>query len=336
MRKHYTLLISVIMAMTPVLGLAQDMPDYCSGTAPNNYEGNHYGASAMTLKVNGVEAFKFSGLTENISNLVNDYSADINPGDELTVTLSGGSHMQWGVGLCYVDWNADGEFSADETITIFENVANGDLSEYVSGTMFSYTGKVTVPQNVAKGSFALRINSGEAYMHNNISYDPCTVCRRGKMITVRLNNGGASEEPKGWQTVVVIKNDGSTVAVQGEKDFFAKMADGELRFESSKGYIAIPLDEVKRWVYSTEPGDAEWASISAPSVASDVIVKRLGNVIMLENLPAGSHVGLVALNGVTLLSAVASESYKIDLSDMESGLYLLTFNNQTIKIAVSR
>gem|GEM_PF-1425613 len=330
------MLLSAIAAMTPVLGMAQDMPDYCSGSAPNNSEGNHYGATALTLKVNGVEAIRVSGLSDNINNLVDSYAADIKPGDELSITLSGGFHMQWGVGLCYVDWNMDGEFSDDETITIFENVADGDMGQYVSNNVFTYTGEVTVPQNVAEGSFALRINSGEAYRYNNISYDPCTVCKRGKMITVRLNNGEASEEPKGWQSVVVTKSDGSTVAVQGEKDFSATMADGELRFESSKGYIAIPLDEVKRWIYSNEPGDAEWASISAPSVASDIIVKRFGNVIILENLPEGSHVGLVALNGVTLLSAVASESYKVDLSDMESGLYLLTFNNQTIKIAVSR
>ena len=79
----------------------------------------------------------------------------------------------------YADWNGDGEFSADETYTIFENLAAGDLAAYVSNNAFDFTSTtpIVVPDGIHNGPVALRFVSGEAKMHNSPEYDPCSTTR---------------------------------------------------------------------------------------------------------------------------------------------------------------
>ncbi len=188
---------------------AADMPTYCAGSAPNNSEGNHYGMSSGTVKVNGVTAFEYS-TTSSINDLTGSCVATVKPGDIITISTSGGHHMQWSMGVAYIDWNADGEWSADETYTLFDNPKNGPSS----GTYTAADYQITVPDNVTPGSFAMRINVGEAPAYNSLGGDACTARRRGKLATFRIDCEVPTDVER---TVSVISSDSSkgSVAIEG-------------------------------------------------------------------------------------------------------------------------
>lgn len=189
-----TLLTLLCGTAMPIMALAAEMPTYCAGTSPYNSEGNHYGASGYKIMVNGEEKLSIvssdlSTSNTGITDLTSSKEVELKAGDQLTFNLTGGHHMQWGVAHLYADWNGDGEFGTDEFYTLFENVASGDLVEYVSGSSFDITTTtpIVVPANIHNGPVALRFISGEAIMHmpNSNRYDACTTIRRGKMVTIK-------------------------------------------------------------------------------------------------------------------------------------------------------
>ena len=113
--------------------------------------------------------------------------------------------------------------------------------------------------------------------------------------------------------------------------------DNTLRFMlPDESYIELPLDEVTGWEYSDQAGDAQWTSISGVTVNPDAIVRQTATGVTIFNLPENSIVTLTAINGITVKSLTASGSCQIEFEGLQNGIYLLSFNNQTIKIALNR
>lgn len=142
---------------------------------------------------------------------------------------------------------------------------------------------------------------------------------------------------KGYQSVVVNKTDATVLAIQGEQGMKSTVADNTLRFLlPNESYIELPLDEVTGWEYSDQAGDAQWTSISGITVNPDAIVRQTATGVTLFNLPENSVVTLTAINGMTVKKLTAGGSCEIAFDGLQNGIYLLSFNNQTIKIALNR
>ncbi len=141
----------------------------------------------------------------------------------------------------------------------------------------------------------------------------------------------------GYQSVVVNMADGTSLAIQGSQGMTASIADGELRFmNTDETFISLQLNEVKGWEFSSIPGDAEWSALDCISGDAQTALIRTSDALILENLPAGSHVRFVSLSGIAISAATVSGTYSISLAGISSGVYMLTYNNKTVKIAVSR
>lgn len=142
---------------------------------------------------------------------------------------------------------------------------------------------------------------------------------------------------KGYQSVVVNKADATVLAIQGDQGMKLTAADNTLRFMlPDESYIELPLDEVTGWEYSDQAGDAQWTSISGVTVNPDAIVRQTATGVTIFNLPEHSIVTLTAINGITVKNLTASGSCQIEFEGLQNGIYLLSFNNQTIKIALNR
>ena len=138
-----------------------------------------------------------------------------------------------------------------------------------------------------------------------------------------------------YSSIAVQRHDGSEFIVQGEKGISLVFSENEMRFVSSSSqYIAFPLSEVKGWYLSTKDGDNNWSAID-DRVADSVTVTRLAGSVQLDNLPAGSTVMLTSLSGMVISRANAEGSHTISLAGLTPGLYMLTYNNVTLKIAVN-
>lgn len=144
-------------------------------------------------------------------------------------------------------------------------------------------------------------------------------------------------QAKGYQSVIVTKTDATVLAIQGEQGMKATTKEQTLRFVTpDESFIEIPLDEVTGWEYSQQHGDAQWTSISGAEINPNIVLTRTTTGIMLQNLPDNSSITLTALNGTVVSSLKVSGYCEIPFDSLQNGIYLLTFNNQTVKIAVSR
>lgn len=140
-----------------------------------------------------------------------------------------------------------------------------------------------------------------------------------------------------YRSVVIQCADGTEVVVTGEKGMTLVFNDDEMRFtKPNSQYMAFPLTEVKGWRFSAAQGDTPWSGINDTDSDSMIKVTYSSDAVMLSGLPANSVVTLTALNGVKVYQSVASDVLAIDLSELTAGLYLLTYNNTTLKIALGR
>lgn len=138
----------------------------------------------------------------------------------------------------------------------------------------------------------------------------------------------------GYKSIVLHHLDGEQLAITIEDGMTTKVANGNLTLECDKGTITKPLDNLKFWNYSLQPGvDFETAGIGV--VEGDMIGLVVENErIVFQNLPVNSVVGLVAVDGRVILSDKAAGYYEIPLSELTHGVYILTYNGKSLKIAV--
>lgn len=98
--------------------------------------------------------------------------------------------------------------------------------------------------------------------------------------------------------------------------------------------VTLPLENIRSWVYSTEPGNENaWAGIDKPEGNKGIDLWLGDGMITLRNLPEKSKVSLCDINGRQLKSAVATGECTLEVAP---GIYVLSVNSLTFKIAVSK
>lgn len=141
-----------------------------------------------------------------------------------------------------------------------------------------------------------------------------------------------------YQSVMFRMADPSELlCVHMEDDMTLKIEDANIKMESSYGEIKIPVSDVTAWTFSTQGGSSDqWAGIE--DVAPDASVVDLtvtAEKVTVSNLAAGTPVALYNVSGLQVFSAVAAgDAVEISLSNIQAGIYVLTFANNSIKIAV--
>lgn len=141
---------------------------------------------------------------------------------------------------------------------------------------------------------------------------------------------------KAYKSILVNRHDGSTLSIKGEQGMTLTIADNEVKFfTTGENTISLPLDEVKSITLSGNEGEHTLAGIDDVAEGG-VSVARVGNELLLENLPSGSNVSVVSLAGKTLYKAAAEGTHSIDISSFTPGVYLVTFNKKTVKISIAR
>ncbi|MDE5799552.1 MAG: T9SS type A sorting domain-containing protein [Paramuribaculum sp.] len=139
-----------------------------------------------------------------------------------------------------------------------------------------------------------------------------------------------------YQSVMFKMSDPSErLCIHIEDDMTLKIADSKIKMESSYGSIELPVNEVSSWTFSAEGGSSdEWAGIKEVT-ESTVDMTMSADKVVLTNLPAGARVALYNVSGVQVVSTVATDgTAEISLSNYQSGIYVLTFANKSLKIAV--
>lgn len=140
---------------------------------------------------------------------------------------------------------------------------------------------------------------------------------------------------KAYKSVIISRHDGTSLSIKAEQGLTMKVVDEEVKFfTTGDNNISIPVSEIKGLSLSAEEG--EHSADVNEIVGNGISVARVGNEIILENLPAGSNVSLVSLSGKTLYKSAAEGSHSIDISSCADGVYIVTFNKKSLKISIAR
>ena len=140
----------------------------------------------------------------------------------------------------------------------------------------------------------------------------------------------------GYKSVVINQPGGGFMAVTIEDGMSTKISDGNLVLTSSKGDIILPVSDVQNWTFSTEGGSNDlWAGVELPS-GDEVSYVQQADRIVFANLPVNSEVSLVSMDGRVVNRSKVSGSYELPLTGLQKGVYVLTFNDKSVKIAVAR
>lgn len=158
------------------------------------------------------------------------------------------------------------------------------------------------------------------------------------LLTMALGLTCMSAYAGGYKSVVITKDDNSTLAITMEDGMTSMVQDGEFLLQCDKGTMAMPVSEVKKITFSENAGESiedQLSGIEMTETDAVVLVQNFDNVTM-ENLPADTQVMLVNMSGQVMHSAVASGHHVVSLSGLSTGVYVLTYGNKSLKIAVAK
>lgn len=141
-------------------------------------------------------------------------------------------------------------------------------------------------------------------------------------------------EVTGYRSIVFHRTDGTTLSITIEDLMSYNVSNDDVTLECYKGTISVSISDVKYWLYSKNQGDDTlWLDIHENTDDTvDIIVAD--NTISLYNLPENSNVRLVSMDGRVIILDKASKTYKISLCELAQGVYVLTYNEKSLKIVV--
>ena len=139
----------------------------------------------------------------------------------------------------------------------------------------------------------------------------------------------ASVQSETFKGMLISKADGSTVALDMASDMETTVVDNNLVF--SKGgtdAVTVPVAQVKTWKFS----QTSVAGLSEVAVAEQM--QLVGKTVIIDGLKAATPVQVISASGQTVLSTVATGRCELSLEGLAAGVYVISYNNQTLKIAV--
>lgn len=142
-----------------------------------------------------------------------------------------------------------------------------------------------------------------------------------------------------YKSVKINMRDGSNLLVTIEQGMTTQVIDGNLKMTCDKGDVILPFSEVANWTFSTDPGSSDrWSAIhNLDSDASDVRVKIDGSILSVAGLKANSRIQLISMSGRSVaIKRVMCGEIQFDISNLPRGIYILKFDNHSLKIAIGR
>lgn len=139
----------------------------------------------------------------------------------------------------------------------------------------------------------------------------------------------ASVQSETFKGMLISKTDGSTVALDMASDMETTVVDNNLVFSKvGTDAVTVPVAQVKTWKFST----TSVTGLSEVAVAEQM--QLVGKTVIIDGLKAATPVQVISASGQTVLSTVATGRCELSLEGLAAGVYVISYNNQTLKIAV--
>lgn len=137
-------------------------------------------------------------------------------------------------------------------------------------------------------------------------------------LTVRAN----------YHTVTVTVKEGESMSFRLADELTVRFNDLEMTISSPNfdNTVIIPKENISEFIHSTAGINDVTADASAPEFAD--------GMLSFTNLPEGSIINVFNTAGQLIKSETASGCYQLPLSTLAAGIYVVTVNKSTFKIAV--
>ena len=148
---------------------------------------------------------------------------------------------------------------------------------------------------------------------------------------------GAGATITGYKSLMLNYKDGRQTIVSLEDNMLVNVADGKVKMTSAKGSVEAVVDALQNWKYNktaVDDKDNGWTGLDNIDVNAMQITVGTDNAV-ISNAPFDALVNVVSIDGKILVSGRASGGYyEIPCSLLRGGIYVLTINDESYKIAV--
>ncbi|MCM1110773.1 MAG: T9SS type A sorting domain-containing protein [Clostridium sp.] len=136
-----------------------------------------------------------------------------------------------------------------------------------------------------------------------------------------------SASAAGYRSLAVNQTDGTDVTIELTDEMSAWFEEGMFMVFGTSTEVSVPQTNIKSFTFS------ETSSLA--TVAADALVLE-GGKMTFTNLPAGSVATVVNAAGQLVDSARPEGSWELDLAGYPAGVYMVTVNGVTYKIATKK
>ena len=152
-----------------------------------------------------------------------------------------------------------------------------------------------------------------------------------KMLVAAMLLGSLSVSAESYRIMVVTTKSGEDFTVNLTSQLSTTFVGGVMILSDIYVHVGVPMSDVTGWYYSNTVVDE-----AESPVADDVNVAHNGASIDINGLKDNSRLSLVTIDGRVVMDATASQTFTVDLSGLTNGVYVLTVNDQSYKIAVNK
>lgn len=129
--------------------------------------------------------------------------------------------------------------------------------------------------------------------------------------------------------IEVTMSDGSSMVISMDERPVVTFSGSKLVIKTETSTTELERSKVKTFNYLSS------SSIEENNVG-DSKVNNTGDALLFSNLPAGSEIKVHSVDGKLVKSAAAEGSYRINISDLSAGVYVVSVNGVSTKISVNR
>lgn len=129
-----------------------------------------------------------------------------------------------------------------------------------------------------------------------------------------------------YRSMSVDLTDGTAVAITLSDDINATFTTSDMIIAGGEQEITIERAKITGFTFSGE--------VSLDRITPDTTPAINGSEMRFDSLPDGSLIQIITSGGAIVNTIEASGSASVSLSDLPAGVYIVTVNNISYKIAV--
>ncbi|MBE6309766.1 MAG: T9SS type A sorting domain-containing protein [Bacteroidales bacterium] len=134
---------------------------------------------------------------------------------------------------------------------------------------------------------------------------------------------------KAYSGIEVTLTDGTGMVITMSERPVITFSGDKLVVKTETGITELVRSKVKTFNYLTS------SSVEELKVG-DFKVSDTGDMLLFNNLPAGSEITVCDISGKLVKSATAEGNYRINVSDLSSDVYIVSVNGVSTKIVIKR